>query len=68
VYRAAFLGGGELIVTLRLAVAVAAGVSLSDTCTVKLDVPTSVGVPEITPPAASNVRPFGKLPCAIVQE
>ena len=53
---------------LRLAVAVAAGVSLSETCTVKLDVPAPVGVPEITPLVAFNVRPFGKLPCTIVQE
>jgi hypothetical protein len=48
---------------LRLAEAVAAGYSPSDTCTVKLDEPISVGVPETTPVVAFKLRPAGKLPC-----
>jgi hypothetical protein len=47
---------------LRLAVAVDEGVAASVTCTLKLDVPVAVGVPEITPVAVFNVRPAGKLP------
>jgi hypothetical protein len=57
-----------LIAMLRLATAVATEVSWSDTCTVKLDLPISVGVPEIIPLVAFNVRPFGKVPWVIVQE
>ena len=53
---------------LRAAVAVTAGVSLSETCTVKLDVPALVGAPETTPLVAFNVISLGKLPCTIVQE
>jgi len=35
---------------------------------VKLDVPLFVGVPEIKPLVALNVRPVGRLPWTIVQE
>jgi hypothetical protein len=52
----------------RPAVAVLAGLALSDTLTVKVDVPISVDVPEITPVVAFSERPFGRLPCAMVQE
>ncbi len=53
------------MVMLRLAVAFApVGVSESVTVTVKLSVPTNVpvGVPEITPVAAFNDKPAGRLP------
>ena len=52
---------------LRLAVAEVDGVRVSLTCTVKFDVPVPVGVPEIRPLVAFNVRPPGKLPCVIDQ-
>ena len=51
----------------RFAVAESCGVPESVTCTVKLVVPASVGVPLITPVAASNVKPVGKLPFVIDQ-
>jgi len=50
-----------LIVTLRLAVAVWAGVAESVTVTVKLNVPDAVGVPDSTPPELS-VSPVGSAP------
>ena len=54
----------------RLAVAVlAVSVSESVTVTAKVSVPTNVplGVPEITPVAAFNVRPAGRLPVVTAQ-
>ena len=60
--RAALLEGGGLIVMLRPVVDVTGGDSPSEICTVKLDVPTEVGVPEITPLVPFNVMPAGKLP------
>ena len=39
----------------------------SFTCTVKLDVPAVVGVPEITPVEAAKVSPTGSDPELIVQ-
>ena len=59
------LSGATEIVILRFALAVClVGVSESVTVTVKLTGPTNVppGVPEITPVAAFNVRPTGRLP------
>jgi hypothetical protein len=38
------------------------GLLLSDTDTVKLDVPLVVGVPEITPVADARVSPAGRVP------
>ena len=57
-----------MITMLRLAVRVAAGTSLSDTCTVKVDMPAPEGTPEIPPLVAFSVTPFGRLPCATDQE
>ena len=55
-----------LIEILRLAVAVCAvGVSESVTCTVKLEVPRTVGVPVIAPLAPFSVSPVGRLPLVI---
>ena len=59
------LKGATVIVIPRLALAVCGvGVSESVTVTVKLTAPTKVplGVPEITPVAAFNVRPTGRAP------
>ena len=55
-----------LIVMLRVAVAILAGVEESVTVTVKLEVPAAVGVPEITP-APLNVRPAGSVPDVTAQ-
>lgn len=52
---------GAIVVTVKLCVAVTAGLSLSATFTVKLLVPVVVGVPEIAP-AALKERPAGKEP------
>ena len=49
------------IVTDRALVAVAIGVALSETCTVKLKVPAAVAVPSRTP-ALLKVSPSGKAP------
>ena len=38
----------------------------SVSCNVNIDVPAVVGVPEITPVAALNVRPAGSVPLRIV--
>lgn len=38
------------------------GLPASLTVTIKLEVPLAVGVPEITPVEAANVRPAGRLP------
>ena len=68
--------GNEVVVTdtaglttiLRFAVAVfAVGVSESVTVTVKFTVPDALGVPEIAPVAAFNVKPAGKLPVVTAQ-
>ena len=57
-----------LITMLRLAVALrAVGVSESVTLTVKLEVPVTVGVPEIRPVLVLRLRPDGKLPTLIDQ-
>ena len=47
--------------------AVWAGLLLSVTLTVKLDVPSAVGVPEITPVDADSVNPAGSFPELIDQ-
>jgi hypothetical protein len=44
-----------------------AGLLLSVTVTVKLDVPLADGVPEITPVVADMVNPAGRLPDGIDQ-
>jgi hypothetical protein len=44
-----------------------AGLPLSVTLAVKLEVPPAVGVPEITPVVAARVRPAGRLPDVIDQ-
>jgi hypothetical protein len=54
--------GAPTIVILRLRVAVQAGVFAVATCIVKLDVPPPVGVPDITPVDAFNVKPAGNVP------
>jgi hypothetical protein len=46
---------------------VCAGLLLSLTATVKVNVPVAVGVPEITPLPAVSVRPAGRLPELIDQ-
>jgi hypothetical protein len=56
-----------LIVTLLAADAVCAGLLLSVTVAVKLDVPLVVAVPEIAPVDAVSVRPVGRLPDVIDQ-
>lgn len=43
------------------------GVPESVACTVKVAVPAVVGVPEITPVAAFNVKPAGSAPMVTVQ-
>jgi hypothetical protein len=48
-------------------VAVTAGFTESVTWTVKLEVPPTVGVPEMTPEALLRERPFGRRPLAIDQ-
>jgi hypothetical protein len=53
---------------LKSALAVAAGLPLSDTCTVKLEVPTLVVVPETTPVTAFRLRLVGKTPRVILHE
>ena len=64
------LSAATEIVMLRAALALCGvGVSESATVTVKLTVPTNVplGEPEITPVAAFNVRPAGRLPVVTAQ-
>ena len=56
-----------MITILRAAVALSAGLALSETPTVKLAVPDPVGVPEMTPLDGPNVSPMGKLPCVTAQ-
>jgi hypothetical protein len=53
---------------LRFAELVAAGLWLSDTCTVKLDKPTSIATPERAPVAASRPKPAGKFPWVTLHE
>ena len=53
-----------VIVIERLAVAVCGGVLESFACTVKLEVPEPVGVPEIAPPLLI-VRPLGSEPFVV---
>ena len=60
------LSAGGATVKVREIEAVCAGLPLSVTRTVKLDVPLAVGVPEITPPLES-VSPAGSVPDASVQ-
>ena len=52
---------GAIVVTVKLCVAVTAGLSLSATLAVKVLLPVAVGVPEITP-AALKESPAGKEP------
>ena len=52
---------GAIVTSVKLCVAVTAGLSLSATLMVKLLVPVVVGVPEIAP-AALKERPAGKEP------
>ena len=51
----------------NVAVAVAGGFSGSATCTVKVEVPTAVGVPVIAPVAGASVNPGGRLPEVMLQ-
>jgi hypothetical protein len=51
-----------LIVMANVNAAVCGVPSESVTFTVKVDVPTTVGVPEITPDDSFNVRPDGRAP------
>lgn len=44
---------------------VCTGLPLSLTATVKLEVPSVVGVPEITPVPAARLNPAGRLPAEI---
>jgi hypothetical protein len=53
-------GGGEMMIE-NAVLADAGGFSASVTSTAQLNVPFSVGVPEITPEDALSCRPFGKL-------
>jgi hypothetical protein len=46
---------------------VCAGLPLSVTVAVKLDVPVAVGVPEITPVVAARVNPAGRAPEVMLQ-
>jgi hypothetical protein len=57
----------ELIVTLLTADADRAGLPLSVTATVNLEVPAVVAVPEIVPVVAANAKPMGRLPEVIDQ-
>jgi hypothetical protein len=59
------VAGGKATVMLNCLVAVWAGVELSVTCTVKLDAPPAVGVPEMTP--AFSDRPAGKGPLPVAR-
>jgi len=59
---------GIAMVMLSWAVTARGGFSESVTCTVKLDVPIEVGVPEMTPVLAVRVRPDGGEPVTINQE
>ena len=58
-------GGATLTVTVSGCEAMKELASV--TCTVKLLVPTTVGVPEITPLPAASTSPAGNVPVAIVQ-
>lgn len=49
------------------AVAVAVALVLSSTCTVKLEVPCAVGIPEIAPVVGLIVRPAGSEPATTLQ-
>jgi len=50
------------------AAAVAVAPKLSFTWTVKLDVPTAVGTPAITPVEAEILKPAGKVPVTTLHE
>ena len=54
-------------VMLRAADLVCAGLLLSVTETVKLEVPEAVGVPEMTPVEGASVTPAGRLPAVTDQ-
>ena len=56
-------GAATTMVDCRSAVADA----LSESCTLKVNVPVAVGVPEITPLELFNVKPVGKAPVVIDQ-
>jgi hypothetical protein len=55
------------MVTVNDLVAVSLGDDESATCTVKVDEPAVVGVPEMVPPLL-RLRPAGKAPAEILQE
>jgi len=55
-------GGGSITIVKVLDVTLSGCESVS--LTVNVNVPNRVGVPEITPDAAFNVRPSGRLPVA----
>ena len=57
---------GPTTVILNCCVAVCRGELASDACTVKLEVPAEVGVPEICP-LVERVKPAGKAPVMRVQ-
>ena len=60
--------GAEAATTIERATdLVCAGLLLSVTVTVKLDVPLAVGVPEIRPVLAPRASPAGRLPAVIDQ-
>ncbi len=54
--------GAGLTMMLNALVAVCCGVLASAACTVKLNVPGVVGVPEMTPVLLFSVRPAGRGP------
>ena len=54
--------------TVRVKALVAVAATLSATRTVKLDVPATVGVPEITPVELPRESPVGRLPTVTVHE
>jgi hypothetical protein len=58
-------GTGFDIVIVLLAVTVKGTALVSVNCTMNGNVPVAVGVPEISPVAALNERPGGRVPLAI---
>ncbi len=56
-----------LMVMLNCALALTGWTSESVTCTVKLETPTTVGVPLMTPVLAFKCKPVGKAPLVMLQ-
>lgn len=54
--------GAAAVVTDRVADCFWTGLPLSETVTVKVEVPDAEGAPEITPVVAARVRPAGNAP------